>query len=332
VSSVAVTANGSGYIGRPVVYLTGGDGSGATAVADFNPATGEVTGVTITNPGTGYTTAPSVTFSGGGGSEPTLGTVTLAPNTSGGLTKSGAGTLSLTAANSYTGDTTVSEGTLSLGDATNNTALADTAKVFIATGATVNLNYLVGNTDTVKELWLGGVQKPAGVYSSSDPSGLITGSGTLTVTTSPAPADPFAAWIGGPPYNLTGPNAAFDFDYDNDGIDNGLEWILGGNPTQNDNPSVLPVTTGSATTGLTLVFNRATASLPPASTLVVDFDSDLDATWTKSVTVGAANSGPDANGVIVTVDTPSVGKVTVTIPASNAVAGKLFARLRAVKP
>ena len=100
----------------------------------------------------------------------------------------------------------------------------------------------------------------------------------------------------------------------------------------NDNPSILPVTTGSAASGLTLVFNRATASLPPASNLVVDFDGDLDATWAKSVTIGTTNSGPDANGVSVAVDTPTAGKVTVTIPASNAIAGKLFTRLRAVKP
>ncbi|TAE77912.1 MAG: hypothetical protein EAZ65_04180 [Verrucomicrobia bacterium] len=332
VSSIPVTSNGTGYIGRPVVYLTGGGGSGATAVADFNPATGEVTGITITNPGTGYTSAPTVTITGGGGTAPTLGTVTLSPNTSGGLTKSGTGTLSLTAANSYTGDTTVSEGTLSLGDATNNTSLADNAKVFIAPGAVLNLNYLVGNTDTVKELWIGDVQKPAGVYDLSDASGQITGTGTLTVTNGPTPADPFVAWISAPPYNLTGPSAAFDSDSDNDGITNGLEWILGGNPTQNDNPSILPVVTGNAATGLTLVFNRSADSLPPASTLVIEFDSDLDATWSKSVTVGAANSGPDANGVTVAVDTPSVGKLTVNIPATNASNGRLFARFRAVKP
>jgi len=262
----------------------------------------------------------------------TLGGVISNGTTATGLIKEGNGTLTLTAANAYTGDTTVNAGSLSLGDGTANSSLADTSVVTVASGATLNLNYLVGNTDTVKELWLGGVQKAAGVYSSSDPSGLITGAGTLTVTTGPTPSDPFVAWIGGPPYNLSGPNAAFDFDNDNDGIDNGLEWILGGNPTQNDTPSILPVVTGSAATGLTLVFNRATASLPPASTLVVDFDGDLDSTWAKSVTVGATNSGPDANGVTVAVDTPSAGKVTVTIPASNAVAGKLFARLRAVKP
>ena len=99
-----------------------------------------------------------------------------------------------------------------------------------------------------------------------------------------------------------------------------------------DNPSILPVITGSAASGLTLVFNRATASLPPASSLIMDFDSDLDSSWAKSVTIGAASSGPDANGVVVAVGVPSAGKVTVTIPASNAAGGKRFARLRASQP
>lgn len=261
----------------------------------------------------------------------TLGGVISNGTTAAGLIKEGNGTLHLGAANTYTGDTTVNGGPLSLGDGSSNSNLADTSVVSVASGATLNLNFLSANTDTVKELWLGGVQKDAGVYSSSDPSGLITGSGTLTVTTGPS-SSPYDTWATNPPHNLSGPNAAFDFDYDNDGLDNGLEWILGGNPTQNDNPSILPVITGSATSGLTLVFNRATDSLPPASTLIVDLDSDLDATWAKSVTIGAANSGPDANGVTVAVDTPSIGKVTVVIPASNAAGGRLFSRLRAVKP
>ena len=262
----------------------------------------------------------------------TLGGVDFESTGDFGLIKAGDGTLTLTAANAYTGDTTINAGSLSLGDGTNNSILAEPAVVNVACGATLNLNYLVGNTDTVKELWLAGVQKPIGVYGSSDPSGLITGAGTLTVTSGPVPSDPFAQldrWRALQPLR---PQRRLRFRLRQRRIKNGLEWILGGNPTLSDNPSILPIATGSAASGLTLVFNRAAASLPPASTLVVDFDSDLDATWAKSVTIGATNSGPDANGVSVAVDTPTAGKVTVTIPASNAVGGKLFSRIRAEKP
>ena len=45
----------SGYIDAPVVVITGGAGSGATAVATVSG--GQVTGIQITNPGNGYTSA-----------------------------------------------------------------------------------------------------------------------------------------------------------------------------------------------------------------------------------------------------------------------------------
>jgi autotransporter-associated beta strand protein len=113
-SSIPVTAGGTGYVGTPLVQITG-DGTGATAVANID-ASGAVTGVTITNPGINYTTA-TVTLLGGGGTGATLGTTTFAANTSGGLVKAGAGKLTLTGTNTYTGTTGVNAGTLALGSA-----------------------------------------------------------------------------------------------------------------------------------------------------------------------------------------------------------------------
>ena len=114
VTGIAPTAGGSGYIGAPVVKISGGGGVGATAKATIDSATGHVTGIVITNPGTDYTNAPTVTFEGGGGSGATLGTIALTANASGGLTKIGLGTLTLTGTNNYAGMTTVSAGTLDL--------------------------------------------------------------------------------------------------------------------------------------------------------------------------------------------------------------------------
>ena len=60
VSSITVTAGGTGYNNAPTVTLSGGDGTGATATATI--FSGSITGFVITNKGTGYNTAPTVTI------------------------------------------------------------------------------------------------------------------------------------------------------------------------------------------------------------------------------------------------------------------------------
>jgi hypothetical protein len=64
-SSVTVSAGGSGYTSAPTVTINGGGGTGATATANLTG--GAVSTITVTNRGQDYTSLPTVTFSSGGG-------------------------------------------------------------------------------------------------------------------------------------------------------------------------------------------------------------------------------------------------------------------------
>ncbi len=143
VTAIAVAEQGSGYLGEPYVCIEG-DGLGATAVANLaddgsGNGTYKVASVTVTCPGVNYTSA-TVLFKGGGATNTLVaavpGTVSLAANTSGGLTKQGNGILTLGAANTYGGTTTVAGGTLKLGAAG---ALPTATQVTLA-GGTLDLN------------------------------------------------------------------------------------------------------------------------------------------------------------------------------------------------
>jgi autotransporter-associated beta strand protein len=151
VAGIALTSGGSGYIGAPAVQITGGSGTNATAVAevdvaDGSPTKGQLTGIRVTSPGTGYLAgdALTVTLSGGGYlAAATAGSVTKGVNVSGGLTKLGAGTLTLGAANTYAGATVISNGTVKLG----NALALPTATTVVLAGGTLDLNgFTVTNT------------------------------------------------------------------------------------------------------------------------------------------------------------------------------------------
>jgi fibronectin-binding autotransporter adhesin len=152
VSTIAVTAGGAGYLAAPVVKITGGGGTGATAVAVLTG--GVVTGIQITSAGTGYTGTPTVSLVGGGPtSAATLGTITTAANAgSGGLTKTGSGTLTLSGANTYNGSTNVDGGILAFGGGTTTTSgslLIHNGTVNVSGGAITTSNYIsIGHVGT----------------------------------------------------------------------------------------------------------------------------------------------------------------------------------------
>lgn len=66
ISDFLIGNAGSGYTMAPNVEITGGGGSGATAITTINPSTQQITGVIVTNPGSGYTSTPTITINGVG--------------------------------------------------------------------------------------------------------------------------------------------------------------------------------------------------------------------------------------------------------------------------
>ena len=125
---------------------------------------------------------------------------------SGNFTKGGAGTLVLSAINSYTGNTTVAAGKLTL----NNRFLADAADVYVSTGATLDLKFS-GIADIIDSLFLNGVSQAVGIWGASGSGAqfttpLLTGTGWLQVS----------AFI---PPPLVG-------DYNQDGVVSGADYAL----------------------------------------------------------------------------------------------------------
>ena len=192
------TGNGTGYLNTPIVTITGGvvtaPGTQATAIANFNPATGEVTGITITNPGSYTDTAGlTVSFAGGGtlAAPPVPDVLTTGANTSGGLTKTGAGSLTLAGANTYAGATTVTGGSLlvtgslsgsvavtsgSLGGSGSAGAATISAGAMIAPGATSSS---IGNLTTGTVKLIGAAQFQLEIDSVGSLTDLLTVNGDL---------------------------------------------------------------------------------------------------------------------------------------------------------
>jgi autotransporter-associated beta strand protein len=241
----------------------------------------------------------------------------------GALTKRGAGSLTLAASQSYSGTTTVGEGSLILGNGTQNTSLADSSDVVIESGASLQLNYAVENTDTIQRLYLEGMQAAAGTWGSptstaEHKSALITGTGLLHVISGPPVTDPFAAWMGTNYPNIVAPHNTPAADPDGDGIANLIEYILQGGDPSVSNPNILP-TLDAAGNNFVFTFFRRTAAT--VTTQTFEYGTTLN-TWTPV----AIASGP---GVLITDEGGGIQRVEVSVAKADNT--QIFGRLQIVR-
>lgn len=232
----------------------------------------------------------------------------------GAVVKSGTGSMTLSAANAYTGNTTILAGTLTLGNGTSNSNLADGADVIVDTGATLQLNF--SGSDTIDELTLGGVAMSPGTYTAANSGGFITGTGSLTVTNGPI-SDPFLSWIESTWPNLS--DKTLSGDPDNDGISNLLEFVLKDGDPSVSNPVILPAVDASGA-NLVFTFYRRSASAAD-TTQTFEYGTSLSG-WTSLAI-------PGGTGVTVTDQSNGMEKVEVSVSKGSNTS--LFGRLKVVK-
>jgi fibronectin-binding autotransporter adhesin len=305
------------------------DGSGTTTVTGavsqttgtFN-ITQQGAGTLILNGGGNYSGATSVT--GGklfvnGDQTAATGTVTV----SGGKTLGGTGTIG---GNVTIADTARLEFNLTTPAGSHDYLALEATKTMTFSGSSV-LDITGGGTAASGAYTL--VYAPGGITGSVPatvnlPAGwtfgslLLTESNTKLVLTITVPGgDPYATWAG------AGVNA-FDADANNDGVDNGMAWVLGATDKDANATSLLPTLDNTNATYFIFTYNRKDdANTDPNTTIKAQYCSDL-ATWTDAVHDGT-------NIIIAPTDNGAIDSVQVKIIRTLAVGGKLFARLNVQK-
>jgi hypothetical protein len=139
------------------------------------------------------------------------------------------------------------------------------------------------------------------------------------VTVSISSSTPYQTWAGDEP---------FDGDKNNDGVDNGLAFLLGADNPDDNALGLLPAASEDAG-GLVLVFNMLNAAMRGSAALTLEWSHDLGATdlWESNQAVVPDASGT-VNGVVFSI-TPGdpTNTVQATIPVTEAPDGRLFGRL-----
>jgi len=294
----------------------------------------------------------------------TVGNITIGEiiGGAGSIQKTGAGTLTLNAANTYTGATTVTAGTLkgtgSLAGpltvaAAGTVAPGNSAGTLTAGSTTLNGSYACEiNGSTADRLTVNGnltiaasgasiafatLAPPSQAsYVIASYTGTFNGNiANLTITGLPSgysvthnTGTKQLLLVGTPSgYNSWASTNGISGesgsdDHDKDGISNAVEWVLGGNPNVSDTGK-LPVV---STTGGNLVFTfiRNQSSKTPDTAVSVEVGTTLGG-WPSVYTVGNDTAGSTPG---ITVTDNGNGTDTVTLSIARAPDAAKFARLK----
>jgi autotransporter-associated beta strand protein len=333
----SVTGDATNGLRTTPATLTLGGLTGNKNFASVFTTTGGYTGLTALtlNPGTGVTHSYSADIGNGNGSMS--------------LTKTGAGTQILASTNTYTGNTTISGGTLALG--ANNALPATPVSIGTATLDAATFDDTVGTLDAAGSAvinlgaganlvfadssgidWTGGTLNITGTFVSgsslkfgSSMGGLLpgqlalisvngAGAGTYTLDSNgflvaPGGSNNYASWANDPAKGNI-PGEPATGDFDNDGITNIVEYALGQNPRVSSQPAgVLAGNVITYTKGADAIANGDVS-------WVIEISQTLDTgSWSPAVT----QSGGDPSSTISHTFTPGT-------PAKN------FARLKVTQP
>jgi autotransporter-associated beta strand protein len=323
ITASGLVVTGAGFIDVPIIIITGA-GIGATAFGTIDP-NGNLTGITITNPGIGYTSDPiNFEIVGGGGVGAVTGTPTLVANVSGGLTKIGAGTLTLTGANTYGGATNINAGILRASNLTGSATgtgsvnvnaggtLAGTGTlsgvVTLASGGTIS----PGDAGAVGTLSFGGLTLNAGSVltyewdaAQNHDQILVTGNNGLT--------------INGGQLNLFNAGGSTIFS------SNGVYNLIGFTGNIAGNPSNLSVAPASMVAGKNYIFGASngfvTLLITPSGVTSNFWNVNADGLWTTGAnwTLNAAPNAPQAFANFGGGGTPITAPRTVTLDANQTV-------------
>ncbi|MCU0794347.1 MAG: autotransporter-associated beta strand repeat-containing protein [Akkermansiaceae bacterium] len=246
------------------------------------------------------------------------------------LVKTGPGTMTLSAANTYTDTTTVAAGTLAL------VGGSQASPITVSSGASLGFTLGSPTTSTSSVDLTSGTVKITGTVDNASSYTLITATGGITGT--PMMDSPIThyvlqvqdsgtklvlAYVGsGSAYTTWSGGAAADADTNGDGVENGVAWALGAaNPSQ-DARALLPVIDNTSDPSYLLFsYNRSDlANADPGTSIAVQYGTTLNG-WTTAV--------HDGDNVIIQVTdgSPSDAVVVKLKRSSLAASGRIFARL-----